>query len=65
MSRFPHRTALSIFLFIAVLFAPWESFLGQSPAPGEIPAPIIRVSTRLMLLDVVVTDKEDKPVSGL
>ena len=39
----------------------------QSPAPSEskIPVPTIRVSTHLVLIDVVVTDKQGKPVSGL
>jgi len=31
----------------------------------EIPAPTIRVTTRMVLVDVVVTDKEGKPVPGL
>jgi VWFA-related protein len=36
----------------------------QSPAQ-TVPAPTIRVNTRLVLVDVVVTDKQGKPVSGL
>jgi VWFA-related protein len=31
----------------------------------EIPAPTIRVATRMVLVDVVVTDKQGKPVPGL
>ena len=39
----------------------------QSPAPTgpELPAPTIRVSTHMVLLDVVVTDKQGKAVNGL
>src|SRR5437764_10984199 len=31
----------------------------------EPPAPTIRVTTRMVLIDVVVTDKQGKPISGL
>ena len=31
----------------------------------EVPAPTIRVTTRMVLVDVVVTDKQGKPVPGL
>src|SRR5438105_1786524 len=33
--------------------------------PAEVPAPTIRVSTHLVLVDVVVTDKHGKPITGL
>lgn len=36
-----------------------------APSNSEVPAPTIRVSTHLVLVDVVVTDKQGKPVSGL
>jgi VWFA-related protein len=39
---------------------PWA----QTPAQS-VPAPTVRVNTRLVLVDVVVTDKQGKPVSGL
>ncbi len=32
---------------------------------SEIPAPTIRVNTRMVLVDVVVTDKQGKPITGL
>ena len=38
----------------------WAQSLGQA-----VPAPTVRVNTRLVLVDVVVTDKQSKPVSGL
>ncbi len=35
------------------------------PVPPQQPAPTIRVETRLVLVDVVVTDKKGNPVRGL
>jgi VWFA-related protein len=37
----------------------------QAPSPSEVPAPTIRVSTHLVLVDVVVTDKQGKAIPGL
>jgi VWFA-related protein len=38
----------------------------QSPQPApEIPQPAIRVTTHMVLVDVVVTDKQGKPITGL
>lgn len=37
----------------------------QAPTPSEVPPPTIRVSTHLVLVDVVVTDKQGKAVTGL
>jgi VWFA-related protein len=54
-------------LLVPVLTAPtlggW--FQASTPSRQELPAATIRVSTRLVLVDVVVTDKQGKPVSGL
>ena len=36
-----------------------------APSNSEVPAPTIRVNTHLVLVDVVVTDKQGKPVTGL
>jgi hypothetical protein len=36
-----------------------------APSGSGVPAPTIRVSTHLVLIDVVVTDKQGKAVSGL
>jgi VWFA-related protein len=36
-----------------------------TPSGPEVPAPTIRVSTHLVLIDVVVTDKQGKAVAGL
>jgi hypothetical protein len=43
----------------------WGSWFQAAPSGSEVPAPTIRVSTHLVLVDVVVTDKQGKFVSGL
>ncbi|HSC77620.1 MAG TPA: VWA domain-containing protein [Candidatus Acidoferrales bacterium] len=35
------------------------------PAPTNVPATVLRVTTRLVLVDVVVTDKQGRPVTDL
>ncbi|HKS72133.1 MAG TPA: VWA domain-containing protein, partial [Terriglobales bacterium] len=52
--------ALAVCCFLVAL-----SVEAQAPSSGEVPAPTIRVSTHMVLVDVVVTDKQGKPVSGL
>lgn len=37
----------------------------QPPPPADLPATVLRVTTRLVLVDVVVTDKDGKPLPGL
>jgi VWFA-related protein len=37
----------------------------QNPAPPAQPVPTVRVTTRAVLVDVIVTDKNGNPVSGL
>jgi VWFA-related protein len=39
--------------------------LGAQEGGSTIPTPTIRVNTRLVLVDVVVTDKQGKPIPGL
>jgi VWFA-related protein len=46
---------------LVCVLALWIQILGAE----EIPAPTIRVTTRMVLVDVVVTDKQGKPVPGL
>ncbi|HKW24576.1 MAG TPA: VWA domain-containing protein, partial [Terriglobales bacterium] len=37
----------------------------QSSSDAQVPAPTIRITTHMVLVDVVVTDKQGKPVPGL
>ena len=37
----------------------------SAPSTPEVPAPTIRVSTHLVLVDIVLTDKHGKPITGL
>ncbi len=39
--------------------------IGQQAGEGSVPAPTFRTTTRLVLVDVVVTDKQGKSVTGL
>lgn len=60
-----HRTW---FLWLSVFFflSPPTLLPAQSPqSPEQVPGLSIRVSTRLVLVDVVVTDKHGQPVLGL
>jgi VWFA-related protein len=57
----PFQAFVSLIL-MAVLPA---ATLSQTQSSQELPPPTIRVSTRLVLVDVVVMDKQGKPVSGL
>lgn len=58
---FRRRTYGCLILLVILAGAVW--LLAQSS--GQVPAPTVRVNTRLVLVDVVVTDKQGKPVSGL
>lgn len=55
--RFPLLTLLTL------LLGGW--YQANAPGPSDVPPPIIRVNTRLVLVDVVVTDKQGKPVPAL
>jgi VWFA-related protein len=43
----------------------WQRLRAQAPAPQNVPSPTLRVSSRLVLVDTVVTDKDGHPVKGL
>ncbi|MGH9504574.1 MAG: VWA domain-containing protein [Terriglobales bacterium] len=58
--RWPLLSALAL---VTVAAGGW--FQAPSTAPGEVPAPTIRVTTHLVLVDVVVTDKQGKAITGL
>ncbi len=60
------RNRLPRLLFIVAFAFPVLTTLGQAPPPAtEPPAPSIRVTTHMVLVDVVVTDKQGKAVPGL
>jgi len=48
---------------MTLLLGGW--YQANAPSPSDVPAPTIRVNTRLVLVDVVVTDKQGKPVPAL
>ena len=59
-----NRNARYLLLAVTTLgITPW--FQAQAPSGPQIPPPTIRISTRLVLLDVVVTDKQGNAVTGL
>ena len=49
----------------AMLAAQNAGLAQQSSSDAQVPAPTIRVTTHMVLVDVVVTDKQGKPVLGL
>lgn len=59
--RFAFRFVISASLACLVLVSSGSS----QQEPGVVPPPTIRVSTRMVLVDVVVTDKQGNPVPGL
>ncbi len=59
-SRSRHPITITFVLAAATLGA-----LAQAPSTSEPPAPSIRVTTHMVLVDVVVTDKQGKAVPGL
>ena len=66
---FHFRQVASLILISSLAFAPL-AFAQQAPgnSPGnsnDTSIPIIRVSSKLVLVDVVVTDKQRHPVDGL
>jgi len=52
-----------ILLLITLLIV--SSLPAQAPSSAELPPPTIRVSTHMVVVDVVVTDKQGKAVQGL
>ena len=53
----------SALVLMTLLLGGW--YQANAPSPSDVPAPTIRVNTRLVLVDVVVTDKQGKPVPAL
>ena len=60
----PLAVAVAFVLLLAVV-ATGGWFQAPEPTQNQVPAPTIRVSTHLVLVDVVVTDKQGKPIAGL
>jgi len=60
-----HREWLQRGAQIAAMIAVLGWVPARSQSQNELPAPTIRVSTHLVLLDVVVSDKQGKPITGL
>jgi VWFA-related protein len=59
----PLRAVLSLGLILNMLAGP--TILSAQQAPADMPAITIRANTRLVTVDVVVTDKKGQPVTGL
>ncbi len=50
---------------VAAVVVTLGAWFQSSPSTADVPAPTIRVSTHLVLVDVVVTDNQGKHVNGL
>jgi VWFA-related protein len=57
------RTFFSLALMVDIAAGPM--FLGAQQAPSDVPAVTIRANSRLVVVDVVVTDKKGQPIPGL
>jgi len=65
---FRHQTRpqwLSAFLCFSIAIGSSPLSAQSAPEPGQVPGLTIRVASRLVLIDVVVTDKHGQPVLGL
>ena len=63
LCNLPFRIALASVLVLNL--APGPTILSAQQALADVPTITIRVSTRLVVVDVVVTDKKGQPVTGL
>lgn len=59
----PSRIAAASALILNLSLVP--AMLSAQQAPTEVPTVTIRTNTRLVVVDVVVTDKKGQPVTGL
>jgi VWFA-related protein len=64
MEKYSLRRSIHVCLVLVGTLTCGMWLWAQSPGQA-VPAPTVRVNTRLVLVDVVVTDKQGKPVSGL
>jgi VWFA-related protein len=62
-----HRPALRglITLSLTLNLLPGPALLSAQQAPSDVPNITIRANTRLVTVDVVVTDKKGQPITGL
>ena len=63
LRNLPFRSVLTFVLTLNLAAGP--AMLSAQQAPEEVPSITIRANTRLVLVDVVVTDKKGQPVTGL
>lgn len=56
---------LSALAGLFAMLAAQNAVLAQQSPEAQVPAPTIRVTTHMVLVDVVVTDKQGKPALGL
>jgi VWFA-related protein len=63
LSNLPFRILLTSALILNLAAGP--TILSAQQAPADVPAITIRVNTRLVTVDVVVTDKKGQPITGL
>jgi VWFA-related protein len=59
----PFRIVLALALILHLAAGP--EILSAQQAPADVPAITIRVNTRLVVVDVVVTDKKGQAITGL
>ncbi|MFQ5663656.1 MAG: VWA domain-containing protein [Terriglobia bacterium] len=59
------RYRVRALLILAALLCGFGVAAQQAAPPEALPAPVLRVTTRLVLVDVVVTDKKKQPVTDL
>src|SRR5438552_15655002 len=65
MTHFVQRRWLYLFFVVIVGGVAGGWFQAAQQTSTELPAPTIRVTTHLVLIDAVVTDKQGNPIAGL
>lgn len=63
LRKLPFRMALALAMILNLADGP--TMLSAQQAPADVPTITIRANTRLVVVDVVVTDKKGQPVTGL
>src|SRR5947199_10007557 len=65
MARMTWHTRSAWLASVTILITFVGGWFQAGPSASEIPVPTIRASTHLVLVDVIVTDKQGKHVDGL